>query len=204
MSAESGVDLSPAKHSSADGGSDNERLRAIGTFICGDGQRLRAAAALCRSDTQGSVESEVSGVSMGSVIPHGSHIRIGFGADPSELGSVIAFISAGKVMVHRVRWRGRLRRARGFLITQGDAMLLPDVPVESETVLGEVVAVEAGAGWSPPRAKPHAPRRERALSFLVFAASVVLLEIEPRLARWVLRMLGAAERRYSWTRALLY
>ena len=83
-------------------------------------------------------------------------------------------------------------------------MLLPDVPVERAAVLGTVLAVATDGTWRPLPPRPAVPRREAALSFVVLAASAVLLEIHPRLACSFLGKLGAAERRYAWTSALLY
>jgi len=183
---------------------DNERLHAIGNFICADGRRMQAAASLFRSGALGEVTSEVSGMSMGSVIPHGAHIRIVPRADPCRRGTVIAFVAGGGTVVHRIRWQRRRGRGRHFLITQGDGMLLPDMPVERAAVLGAVTAVHSDGAWRPVQAPPVRPGRERALSFVVFAAGATLLEIHPPLARWFLSRLNAAERRHAWIRALLY
>jgi hypothetical protein len=198
------VNATPSETSTASARPGSANLREVGAFICADERRVKAVAALLRAHSPGVVESKVAGLSMGTTIPHGSRIRIGPGTDACTSGTVVAFIAGGKSIVHRVRWRGRLGRARAFLITQGDALMLPDIPVEIEAVLGAVVAVESGGVSHPPGAKPMAPRRDRALSFVVFAGSVVLLEVHPRLARWFLSKLGAAESRYAWTTALLY
>jgi hypothetical protein len=183
---------------------ESERLQAVGNFICADGRRMQAAASLFRSGALGQVISEVSGMSMGTVIPHGAQIRIDPAAAPAPRGTVIAFVAGGKTVVHRVRWQRRWGRARNFVITQGDGMLLPDMPVERAAILGPVTAVQSQGAWRPVDAAPIRPRRERALSFLVFAAGAMLLEIHPPLARWLLSALNAAERRHAWTRALLY
>jgi len=183
---------------------ENERLHAVGNFICADGRRMQAAASLFRSSALGEVVSEVSGTSMGSAIPHGARIRIAPGTASCRRGTVIAFVAAGRTVVHRIRWQRRWGLGRRFVITQGDGMLLPDMPVERAAILGPVLAVDARGAWRPIDAPPIRPRRERALSFLVFAAGAMLLEIHPPLARSLLRALNAAERRHAWTRALLY
>jgi hypothetical protein len=182
----------------------NERLHAVGNFICADGRRMQAAAALFRSGALGEVISEVSGMSMGSAIPHGARIRIAPSTVPSRPGTVIAFVAASRTVVHRIRWQRRWGRGRRFVITQGDGMLLPDMPLERTAILGPVLAVDTSEGWRPVDPPPIRPRRERALSFLVFAAGAMLLEIHPPLARSLLNALNAAERRHAWTRALLY
>jgi hypothetical protein len=174
------------------------RLQALGEFICADPRRAMAAARLFRG-AQGTIDSEVSGVSMGGVIPDGAFVRIAADPESCRVGEVVAFFAGGRSVVHRVRWM-----RRNWLITQGDAMLLPDVPVPRDAVLGRVIAVRADGDWRPPAAKPLAPRRERALSWIVFAAGVALLELHPPLARRFLDLLTRAERRHAWTRSLLY
>ena len=184
--------------------SENERMQAIGDFICADGRRMQAAASLFRSGALGEVTSEVAGMSMGDTIPHGAQIRIAPGAPPYLRGAVIAFVAGGRTIVHRIRWQRRWGRGRDFVITQGDGMILPDMPVERAAVLGPVTAVRRNGTWSPVEPAPLRPRRERALSSVVFIAGASLLEIHPPLARWLLSALNAAERRHAWIRALLY
>ncbi len=181
------------------------RLQALGEFICADrGRALAAANRLWRGGPR-TVESAVRGMSMGEVIPDGARIRIAADTGAYTTGTVIAFFAGGRTVVHRIRWQRQWGRARGHLITQGDAMLLPDIPVPREAVLGAVVAVRAANGdWRPPASRPPAPRRERALSALVLAAGIVLLELHRPLACYVLDLLSRAERRWTWTRSLLY
>ena len=184
---------------------DDARLREVGEFIRADPRRMFAASLLFRRDADALVESEVRGMSMGAVIPDGARIRIEAARDRTATGTVIAFFAGGRTVVHRIRWRRHRGRARGWLVTQGDAMRLPDVPVFRDAVIGCVVAVRTGDGaWQPLPAPPRAPRRDRALSWIVFAASVVLLELHPPLACWLLDKLTRAERRHAWTRSLLY
>jgi hypothetical protein len=190
--------------SNAATGPENERLHAVGDFICADGRRMQAAASLFRSGALGAVISEVSGMSMGSAIPHGARIRIAPSTVPCRRGTVVAFVAAGRTVVHRIRWQRRWGRGRHFVITQGDGMLLPDMPVERMAILGPVLAVNTSGAWRSVDTPLVRPRRERALSLLVFAVGAMLLEIHPPLARSLLRALNTAERRHAWTRALLY
>src|SRR5262245_39125322 len=107
---------------------DDDRLHALGQFICADPRRVQVAAQLMRRDTTGLIESEVRGRSMGAVIPDGARIRIDSSTDAvPATGTVIAFVAGGRTVVHRIRWQGRAGRARGWFITQGDAMRLPDM-----------------------------------------------------------------------------
>jgi hypothetical protein len=183
---------------------DGERLKALGEFICADLRRVSAAARLFR-DADGVVESDVRGVSMGAVIPDGARIRIRSVSAIPPTGTVVAFHAGGRTVVHRIRWQRRAGRARAWLVTQGDAMRLPDAPVPVDAVIGRVIAVRGDDGaWRPLSVVPRAPRRDRALSFIVFAASVALLELHPPLARWFLDKLIRAERAHAWTSSLLY
>jgi hypothetical protein len=123
----------------------------------------------------------------------------------SPSAATAGFFAGGRTVVHRVLWQRRAGRARRWLVTQGDGMRLPDVPVARDAVIGRVVAVRSGDGaWRPPASRLLAPRRERALSWTVFAASVALLELHPPLACWFLDRLTRAERRHAWTSSLLY
>src|SRR5256885_16561143 len=142
----------------------DERLQALGEFICADPRRVHAAAQLLRRDAGGPVESEVRGMSMGTVIPDGARIRIDSSATALTTGTVIAFVAGGRTVVHRIRWQRRTGRARGWLITQGDAMRLPDMPVARNALVGRVVAVRGEDGtWRPLAVPPPWPRRDRAL-----------------------------------------
>src|SRR5688500_15143827 len=174
---------------------ESERLQALGTFICSCDRPLLAAAGLHRAMGGGTFESRVCGGSMGAAIPDGARIRV-VATGRSERGEIVAFVAAGKTFVHRVRWRARL--ARGWMITQGDAVLLPDPPVDRQAVLGQVQAVQSDAAWQPPPEPEPLPRRDRALSLLVLLACVVLLELHPRSAQRLIGWLRAAESRRGW------
>jgi hypothetical protein len=178
---------------------DGARLKEIGEFIRADPQRAIAAARLLRHGTPTTVDSEVRGVSMGAGIPDGARIRIACGAVPMTVGTVVAFIAGGRTVVHRIRGRHG-----DWLITQGDAMRLPDVPVSCDAVLGQVIAVRAERGWQPLAAPPRLPRRDRALSWLVYVAAALQLRLHPPLAQRFLDQLTRAEREHAWTSLLLY
>jgi len=179
----------------------NTRLRLVGDFIRANERPLKAAATLLRGAL---TESRVAGGSMGTSVPDGAVIQIAMAAEPMKRGDVVAFLAADKTLVHRVRWRGHMPSARNWLLTQGDALVLPDAPVKGDAVLGRVEAVLTAAQRRQPTHQFHLPRRDRALSLLVFACSVVLLEIHPHLARWLIERLRGLEYRKNWTEALLY
>jgi len=140
---------------------------------------------------------------MGATLPHGARIRVAEGG-AFERGTIVAFVANGKTFVHRVSWRGRSWAARGWLLTQGDALRLPDPPVHRDAVLGQVVAVERGDVWQPADGAGRLPRRERALARLLWVLCVLLLEVRPSLARWLIDRLRVAELHKGWTQTLLY
>jgi hypothetical protein len=135
-------------------------------------------------------------MSMGAVTPHGARIRIAPSPSQAPGGTVIVFLAGGKTVAHRIRWQRRRNRGRHFVITHGDGMLLPDMPVERAAIL-RVTAVHTHGAWRPVEAAPVPPRRERALSFVVFATGALLLEIHPPRARCLLSTVSAAECRHA-------
>ncbi len=182
---------------------DDARLRALGQLICSGNRPLQAAAQLRRSSGAAGFESRVTGSSMGATLPSGVRVRVIDHDDPSR-GQIIAFVAAGKTFVHRVRWRGHVGAARGWMITQGDALRLPDPPVHVDQVLGHVDALEQGSGWQPPRVRERLPRRDRLLAAMVGALCALLLEVHPRLAGWLIDRMRGVEARIGWTGAWLY
>jgi hypothetical protein len=103
------------------------------------------------------------------------------------------------VIVHRVVYKGIGRRAKNYLITQGDAMLLPDTPILTRAVLGRVSEVRSGNTWRKIGPRVPAPRRERLLSFLLLSMTAASLEIVgPRFAQRLTTNLEGGERRRGW------
>jgi hypothetical protein len=109
----------------------------------------------------------------------------------------------GRIVVHRIAYRRRLRRAGGFFITRGDAMILPDVPIDTASVLGRVVEFGSNGCWRPVGPRARRARRERLVSLVVLAASAVLLEISPSLAGRFVAGLADTNGRLAWIRMLL-
>jgi len=178
-----------------------ERLDGLGAFIWRERERVRAAVG--RHTLPGgcdcTVECRIRGASMEAAIPRGSRIRITFGREPHQVGDIVAFMVGERIVVHRI-----VHRARRHLLTRGDAMLLPDSPVDAVAVLGAVNAIDSGSGWRPPAAQTLRPRRDRLLSFLVLVAGRLLLKFDADLTRRFIEWLDAADHRNAWTRRLLY
>lgn len=140
-------------------------------------QHLDAALSLYRRRGQ-LIESTVRGRSMMPTLPPGSRIRIR--CQPHRVyhrGEVVAFLTSGHVVAHRVRWQVPGRQG-GYLVTQGDALRVPDVPVAVPAVLGPVVGIWGEGGWRP---VPEEQRRSR-LGQLACVTAVGLLAGLLRLA----------------------
>ena len=185
-------------------GSHVDRLRAVGSFIWLNAARARAAASREGSLVPNFVVTELRGGSMGSAIPARSRIRIEFSPPPYQVDEVIATMLDADIVVHRVVHRQNRGSNDDRLITRGDAMILPDPPIETDAVLGRVTKFAVGNDWQSPGACARKPRRERFLAFLILVASVFLLHIRVSWARRFIVGLRSADSRFAWTRALLY
>jgi hypothetical protein len=179
------ADDTASQHSSPDPA--ERRLLAAASFFAGDARRIRALTE--RFKRRGDlIESRVEGGSMSGSLPRGSRIRIACtDRGVHAVGEIVAVLFDGRPIVHRVAYRGHWGGARRYLITRGDAPVLPDMPAEIGAVLGPVIAVDAGAGWRPPPAA--LPRRRPLLSAALLLAFAVALEIHPRLARVLRRLM---------------
>src|SRR4029077_12793176 len=80
---------------------------------------------------------------------------------------------------------------KGWLLTRGDARLLPDTPVlAAAQVLGRVVAVREGEAFGP---VPEAPRS--LLRACALAPLVGLMRMSPGGGAWLIGTLHAGRRR---------
>ena len=133
------------------------------------------------------VECEIRGESMGPGMPDRSTVRIRCdGAEGAPIGAVVALRLGGALTVHRLVHRGRSPRARGWVVTEGDANLTCDAPVHEEQLVGLVDAVRTDTGdWRAIGIAVPIPlargRVARAVRHLVCAA----LELHPRVAHIV-------------------
>jgi hypothetical protein len=129
-----------------------EIFDAIGRLLRADPARTLAVAQSLRAPGR-SFESTVTGMSMGPGLGPGSRIRVALvHRAVYEAGEVVAYLAGDQVIVHRVVHRGRAAAARGYLITRGDATLVPDPPVDHARILGPVTGVWRVGGWMPPTA----------------------------------------------------
>ena len=148
------------------------------------------------------LECWIRGGSMGKAVPAGSRIRIAF-VDPRSYhaGQVVAFLTDGRICVHRIVYRGRWRASKESLITRGDRCMVPDFPVDVESVLGPVAEFShEGAVWT----SPGRPERRRAFVRLISSMAdtffAVLIEVDVKFAK---RLLALARRIVRAVRARL-
>jgi hypothetical protein len=157
-----------------------EILDAIGRLLRADPARTLAVAQSLRAPGR-SFESTVTGTSMGPGLGPGSRIRVALVHRARyEAGEVVAYVSGGQVVVHRVAHRGRAAAARGYLITRGDATLVPDPPVDHGRILGPVTGVWRAAGWMSPSGPPRRSLRAKVACALSLAAAMGALYVSPR------------------------
>lgn len=157
-----------------------EIVDAIGRLLRADAARTLAVVESLRSPGR-SLESTLTGMSMGPGLPPGSRIRIALihraRYDPGE---IVAYLARNQVVVHRVAHRGRVAAASGYLLTRGDATLVPDPPVEPGQVLGPVTGVWCGGAWMPPGGPPPRSPWARLARRLLMAAAIGGLYVSPR------------------------
>jgi hypothetical protein len=178
-----------------------ELIGAVGSLIQADPARVIALASSLRAPNRW-LESTVEGRSMGRSLPPGSRIRIELTTrERYEAGEVVAFLAGRQVVVHRVVHRGRRGAAAGFVLTRGDAPLVPDPPVRQAQVLGPVSAVWREGGWAQPPKKSHRSFRARFVASAVLLPVLCMLYVSPRATTIVLDALHRLERRLRNFRA---
>jgi lactoylglutathione lyase len=102
------------------------------------------------------VEAPIQGLSMHPTLPAGTRVRVNCGTSPVTRGDVVAAVSGGQLVAHRVVHVGRSGEAARFVITQGDGRTLADPPLERAAIMGVLAAAELGSDWVP---IPPAPGR---------------------------------------------
>jgi signal peptidase I len=134
----------------------------------------------------------IDGASMTPTIAPGTRVRLR-GADGHTLrsGDVVAFEYNGRLMAHRIVHIGQTRASRRYLLTRGDAMLLPDIPVRLDCVIGTVTAQQIAGHWvALGRARAGGFRQAMSGTFTAVIGGV--FELSPsaaaRLTRWTARV----------------
>lgn len=150
-----------------------------------EGEGLAAVASLWRK-TGRELHARFGGSSMEPALPPGTEVvlRCGEAGGP---GDVIAFVADGRLVVHRVAARAE---DGSWLLTRGDARVLPDAPIrEPDAVLGRVVGICRGASVEPIPAPVDSLPRRWALRLACAA-----LQASPRAGAAALRALHTGSR----------
>lgn len=172
-----------------------ERESAIGSFLWGGRSRVLTVLPMLRRAGR-TLEFGFRGGSMRPAVPARSRLRIDPAAhDDCEVGRVVAYVAADRVMVHRVVYRPRSRRARGYLILCGDRLVIPDPPVARNSIVGPVVGVQTEGRWTVP-GPPYRRLSARLRASFLAAFVGALLEVDVRLARGAVQAL-------DWMRSLI-
>jgi hypothetical protein len=127
-----------------------------------EGEGLAAVASLWRK-TGRELQARFGGSSMEPALPPGTQLLLRCGAT-GRPGDVIAFLAAGRLVVHRVV---AAAPDGSWTLTRGDARALPDAPIlDPEAILGRVVGVWRENAWQPvPAGKDSAAQRWAARAF---------------------------------------
>jgi len=160
---------------------------------------MEAVARLWRA-TRREVVCRFGGTSMVPSVPPQAEVRLCCG-EQGGLGSVIAFLEGGRVIVHRVV---ALSARAGWILTRGDGRLLPDAPIRDlQDVIGRVAGVRAGASFVDPAPPPHSAAQWLVLWPVVLAlrahpgGGAALLRALLRARRAALRVMAAVRRKLS-------
>jgi hypothetical protein len=149
-------------------------------------EELAAAARLWKK-TGRDLKARFGGSSMRPSLAPDSEVVVRCGSS-AAVGDIVAYLADGRLVLHRVE---AVSARDGTLLTRGDALWLPDLPVrDPESVLGVVSAVGRDGRFAPP---PPAPRTTiRRLSVWPFRAA---LAVSPRAAAVLLGPLVWSRRR---------
>lgn len=130
---------------------------------------------------------------MTPALPNGGRIRIKLvervDYRPDE---VVAFLRDGAIVVHRVM---RNRRRGGWLLTRGDANLVPDAPIAASRVLGPVTGRQRGDTWIPVPDRQRGSARGRLARWLVLLAATAAFELAPKPAAALVTRLQSLDMR---------
>jgi len=109
--------------------------------VLGD-EELATVARLWKANRR-ELTCRFGGTSMMPAVPPQAEVRLRCG-EKGGTGDVVAFLDEGRVMVHRIV----ALSPGGWLLTRGDARLLPDHPIRDVAkVMGRVVAVRQGEAF---------------------------------------------------------
>jgi hypothetical protein len=149
------------------------------------GQGLAAVASIWRR-TGRVLRARFGGSSMEPALPAGTEVLLRCG-ETGAPGDVIAFLAGGRLVVHRV-----VARAvdGSWILTRGDARVLPDAPIlDADDILGRVAGLwRAGSLDGVPAAVDSFSRRS------VLSVACAVLRLSPRAGAAALRSVHTLDR----------
>jgi hypothetical protein len=84
-----------------------------------------------------SFEAVIQGQSMGAALPHGSRVQVDPPHHPLKVGEIVLHKAVhGLIVAHRVVRVSRTLWRSEFVLTQGDAQLLCDMPLRYSEIVG--------------------------------------------------------------------
>lgn len=144
------------------------------------------------------IESEISGISMGSTLPAGTRIRIQC-EDPATAprGAVVAIMAERGLIGHRLLWRGTDRHGHAMVLTRGDRSPVCDPPVAADRILGEITHWYEAPEWRVVPAPQPSPPLQRLLAALMLLVVRLGVAIDVGLATRVAAIFAALYRRLA-------
>jgi hypothetical protein len=121
------------------------------------GDELVAVGTLWRA-TGRQFTTSFLGTSMLPTIAPGVEVTIDCGRAWAA-SDIVAYVVAGRLIVHRIEAASDDKR---WLLTRGDASVIPDDPFEAaDAVIGVVTSIHRGEGWIDPTAAPRTWLRDQ-------------------------------------------
>lgn len=140
------------------------------------------------------IECVVEGQSMGETLAQGSRIRLKFSSSGPSRGQVIAALRDDAIVTHRVVRTFNSGKSRGYVLTRGDASLIPDLPVPLDQVIGPVTEVMKDGRWEPVGPQAESTAVERFVFTTVTGLVAASMAFDVRLAGLVSRGILACVR----------
>lgn len=125
------------------------------------GAELSAVTALW-ARTGRTIEARFTGTSMAPAVPDGATLRLQCG-EPVHAGDVAALVHDGHVLLHRV-----VAVREPFLLTRGDALVIPDPPLPLDLAFARVEAVQRAGAWIAPDAHDGSLAQRLVLALCAF------------------------------------
>ena len=178
-----------------------QRIEVLGSLML-DRDLVLLALASRLAGLDGVFESEVRGNSMMPAIPGGARLRVRLiSGQYCDAGDIVFFLSEQGFMVHRIAWPSRRGLASSLTLTYGDNCLVPDVPIRTDQIMGQIIAFRVADGWreaGPPNVRSFAARLIRRMTLTLVVCSLCL---NLPAARCMVSFLGQTQRvALSWLR----